>query len=83
MVVRPGSVAIGLRRGNKYINHTPMNKATEKPKPKRGRPPTGRNIATSVVLTPELLARITAFAEDKSVSQSEAIRLLLERGLRK
>jgi hypothetical protein len=72
-----------LTSGNKYINHISMIKATEKPKPKRGRPPTGRNIATSVVLSPDLAARIAAFAANKNVSQSEAIRMLLARGLRK
>jgi metal-responsive CopG/Arc/MetJ family transcriptional regulator len=52
-------------------------------KPKIGRPRSGRIEPISVAIPPELLARLMAFAEKKSMSRSEAIRWLLERGLSK
>ncbi|MFD1610862.1 CopG family transcriptional regulator [Sphingomonas tabacisoli] len=48
---------------------------------KRGRPATGESPRVPVRLSPETLARLDAFAEAESLSRSEAMRRLIERGL--
>jgi hypothetical protein len=49
---------------------------------KRGRPATGRDPVSAVRLPAELTANIDAWAEDHEVSRSEAIRRLVEIGLK-
>jgi predicted DNA-binding protein len=54
--------------------------------PKRrgpGRPATGRDPVRTVRLPDELLAMVDQWASEKGTTRSEAIRMLIERGLKK
>jgi hypothetical protein len=51
------------------------------PKP-QGRPATGKDPLIAFRSPPELIARIDGFAEAANASRSEAIRRLLEKGLK-
>ena len=58
-----------------------VNKGTTR---KRGRPATGRDAVTAIRLSDELKGRVEAWAAKQAdvPSRSEAIRRLVERGLR-
>jgi hypothetical protein len=47
----------------------------------RGRPATGHDKAVAVRLPEEVLARVDAWAADNEASRSDALRVLIERGL--
>jgi len=49
---------------------------------KRGRPATGTDPVAAVRLTPELKVEVDKWALDQKLSRSEALRRLIERGLK-
>jgi hypothetical protein len=58
-------------------------KPTPWPRPlKRGRPATGTDPVAAVRLTPELKVEVDKWALDQKLSRSEALRRLIERGLK-
>jgi predicted DNA-binding protein len=58
-------------------------KVIPKKKRGRGRPATGRDPVTAVRLPDELRGAVDQWALEKGMSRSEAIRSLIERGLKK
>ncbi len=53
------------------------------PKRKPGRPATGRDPLTALRLPPPLLATIDAWADKRGASRSDAMRQLIEAGLKR
>jgi Ribbon-helix-helix protein, copG family len=51
------------------------------PKKRRGRPATGKDPLVSARLPPALVKSVEVFAKTESITRSDAIRRLLERGL--
>lgn len=51
-------------------------------KPKRGRPATGRDPLVGVRLPRDLIERVDGWADTRELTRSEAIRRLLESGLK-
>jgi Ribbon-helix-helix protein, copG family len=60
-----------------------MTKSTEVGKKKPGRPATGNDPLISARVPPEIVAAIDAWADKNSATRSEAIRRLVELGLKK
>jgi len=58
-----------------------MNKSI-KVRPKRGRPATGKDPLISARIPDELTAQIDAWAKENETSRSDAIRRLVELGLK-
>jgi hypothetical protein len=52
-------------------------------KKKRGRPATGRDPVMAIRLPEKLRVAVDHWAADKKITRSEAIRLLIDRGLKK
>jgi hypothetical protein len=59
-----------------------MSKAIKVNQKKRGRPATGRDPVSAVRLPVDLTANVDAWAVSREVSRSEAIRRLVELGLK-
>jgi hypothetical protein len=53
------------------------------PKKRRGRPATGKDPLVSARMPAELIARVEEWAEANDTSRSDAVRKLVERGLKK
>jgi Arc/MetJ-type ribon-helix-helix transcriptional regulator len=59
-----------------------MAKSIKVNQKKRGRPATGRDPVSAVRLPAEIAASVDKWAEDREVNRSEAIRRLVELGLK-
>ena len=59
-----------------------VNNGITKKKRRRGRPPTGRDPVLAVRLPNELRASVERWAKNNGVTRSEAIRVLIDKGLR-
>ena len=59
-----------------------MAKSIKVNQKKRGRPATGRDPVSAVRLTADLTAAVDKWAEDHEANRSEAIRRLVELGLK-
>jgi len=59
-----------------------MGKSIKVNQKKRGRPATGRDPVSAVRLPIELTASVDGWAESREISRSEAIRRLVELGLK-
>jgi hypothetical protein len=53
------------------------------PKRKPGRPATGRDPVTALRLPPVLLEQIDSWASERDISRSDAMRQLIEAGLKR
>ncbi len=63
-----------------YPNMAKSIKVT--PKKSRGRPATGKDPHVTARMPPELIAQVEAWAAERDLGRSEAIRRLVERGLK-
>jgi len=60
-----------------------INKQASQKKRGPGRPATGHDPVTAIRLSPELRMRVDQWGADRGLGRSEAIRALIEQGLKK